>query len=312
MNTYVPGVPRVPPWKKRSVGGQTAMYVLLVLPALGTLVAVWLALRNGIDPFFPIMTFVLYALTGLGITVGYHRHFTHESFQTHQWIRAVLGVFGHMAIQGPASIWCAKHYTHHTKSDKPGLDPHTPLECGGGIRGFWHAHFGWLLYDQPVEHNDVWNRLRDDPVVRWLDDHALLWVVLSFVLPTVLGYAYTNTWEGALLGLLWGGGVRLFVVQHATWLVNSATHVWGKRRFGSKNKKLNDESRDNWFVALVAFGEGWHNFHHVFMKSAVHGYDHPWLDPSYVVIRTLKACGLAWSVWVPTPATVDPYRISSA
>lgn len=310
MNTEAVVLGPRPPWPKRSVGGQTAMYALLVLPALGTVAAVWHAMTQGVTLFFPILAFVLYAVTGLGITVGYHRLFTHESFETHPWVAAGLGVLGHMAIQGPLYIWCAKHKTHHMKSDLPGEDPHTPLEYGGGARGFWHAHFAWLLYDQPVEENDVWKRLREDPVVRWLDDNALLWVVLSFALPTALGYAYTTSWEGALLGLLWGGGVRLFVVQHATWLVNSATHVLGKRRFGSKNIKLNDESRDNWFVALVAFGEGWHNFHHVFMYSAVHGYDRPWFDVSYLVIRMLAVLGLAWSIRVPKPRTVNAYRIA--
>jgi stearoyl-CoA desaturase (delta-9 desaturase) len=288
------------------------MYSLLVLPALATVVAVWHAIIAGIDPFFPALAFVLYVATGLGITVGYHRHFTHLSFETYQWVRALLGVCGQMAVQGGILVWCAKHGTHHKKSDVRGEDPHTPLEFGGGWRGFWHAHFGWLLYDQPLEKNDVWERLHDDPLVVWLDSHTLAWVVLSFLVPTVLGYMYTGTAEGALLGLLWGGGVRLFMVQHATWLVNSATHVWGTKRFGFKDENRNDESRDNWFVAFVTFGEGWHKFHHIFMKSAVHGYDRPWFDPSYLVIRTLEFMGLAWNVYVPTPKVVDRYRLPRA
>lgn len=309
MNTTTT-VPYAPPWQKRRTPEQVGMYALLILPALASVGALWHAATAGVDLFFPVLAAVFYVAAGLGITVGFHRHFTHTSFETRQWVRAILGVCGHLAIQGSILTWCTAHGTHHKRSDVRGADPHTPLEYDGFWKGFWHAHFGWLLYDQPLEHNDVWEQLHDDPLVVWIDSYALLWVILSFAIPAILGYAHTATLEGALLGLVWGGGVRLFVLQHATWFVNSVTHVWGKKKFGFKDARRNDESRDNWFVALLAFGEGWHNFHHVFMKSAVHGYDHRWFDSSYLVIRALGFVRLAWSINVPSESLVNRYRLA--
>jgi stearoyl-CoA desaturase (delta-9 desaturase) len=286
------------------------MFALLVLPFLGTIYAFFDAQENGISWFFPVLAFVMYAYTGLGITVGFHRLFTHESFTATKGLRWFLGVGGLMALQGTIATWCGKHHTHHSQSDKPGKDPHTPYEYGyswsGLWKGFWHAHFGWLLLDQPVEPNATYSRLRGDHLIATLDRHVWFWVVMSFALPTLAGLVYTRTLEGAWLGLLWGGAVRLFVVQHVTWSVNSVCHMWGRRPF-----KTRDWSRDNWIVAYLGFGEGNHNGHHAFMRSPCHNIDRPWLDISYICIRFFEAVGLASGSRenLPPPETVEKMRI---
>jgi stearoyl-CoA desaturase (delta-9 desaturase) len=296
--------------KKHATGPQLVMFALLVLPFLGTVYALFDAQKNGVSWFFPVLAFVMYAYTGLGITVGFHRLFTHESFTATKALRWFLGVGGLMALQGTIATWCGKHHTHHTQSDKPGKDPHTPYEYGyswsGLWKGFWHAHFGWLLLDKPMEPNATHSRLRGDHLIATLDRQVWFWIVMSFALPTLAGLVYTRTLEGAWLGLLWGGAVRLFVVQHVTWSVNSVCHMWGRRPF-----KTRDWSRDNWIVAYLGFGEGNHNGHHAFMRSPCHNIDRPWLDISYVCIRFFEAVGLASGSRenLPPPETVEKLRI---
>jgi stearoyl-CoA desaturase (Delta-9 desaturase) len=211
---------------------------------------------------------VSYLLSGFGITAGYHRLFTHRSFRTYALIRGIFAVLGSTAIQGSVPDWVADHRKHHAYADEAG-DPHSPHvgHAGGRIRGFVHAHFGWLFADDKASRHRYVPDLLDDPVVMKVHRRFALIVVLSyFVAPFTAGLLVTRKLRGGLAGFLWGGPLRVFFVHHATWSVNSVCHLWGKRPFEAR-----DQSRNNPLVALVGLGEGNHHNHHAFPRSAKHG-----------------------------------------
>jgi stearoyl-CoA desaturase (delta-9 desaturase) len=238
----------------------------------------------------------MYVSTGLGVTVGYHRLFTHRSFRTTPTVRAVLAVLGSAALEGPVTAWVADHRKHHAFSDRPG-DPHSPhLDHGGGLRGtlrgLFHAHVGWLfLHTDRGSKRRYARDLLDDPIVQAVDRTYLIWALASLAVPFGLGWVIGGTLATALTGLLWGGGVRLLVIHHVTFSINSLCHVFGRRPF-----RTSDESRNLAWLALASFGESWHNNHHAFPTSAAHGLGRRQPDPSAAVIRALERVGLAWDV----------------
>ncbi len=240
----------------------------------------------------------MYLLTALGITVGFHRLFTHHSFETSRVVQFVLGVFGSMAVQGPLLKWVAYHRRHHQYSDSPG-DPHSPHLHGRGLlgllRGLWHSHLGWVFQPDPSDLDRYVKDLRHSRLLRMVSTLVLVWVAAGLLLPAVLGGVITLTWMGVWTGLVWGGLVRIFLVHHVTWSVNSVCHLWGLRPYRS-----NDQSRNNFVFGVLALGEGWHNTHHAFPNSARHGLRWWQIDVSYCVIRTLAVLGLAWNVRLPT------------
>jgi stearoyl-CoA desaturase (delta-9 desaturase) len=216
-----------------------------------------------------------------------------------------LGILGSMAAEGSILRWCAAHRRHHQFSDHDG-DPHSPHLHGhdhgirGIISGFWHAHMGWI-FDPPGEALDryVPDLIRDRKV-RAISTFFPLWVGLGFVIPAVLGGLLNLAigapfWTGAFLGFIWGGLVRIMVVHHITWSVNSVCHIWGSQPYRS-----GDESRNNVVVGVLALGEGWHNNHHAFPTSARHGLEWWQFDSSWVLIRTMQALRLVRNVRVPT------------
>jgi stearoyl-CoA desaturase (Delta-9 desaturase) len=217
----------------------------------------------------------LYVPISLGVTAGFHRMLTHRSFRAHPVARAVILILGSMAVEGAAIGWAANHLKHHALSDKTG-DPHSPLD------GLLHAHLGWLFNDDRADPATYCRFLLKDPVVVFVDRTFGLWVVLSLVIPFALG-----GWTG----LLWGGLVRMFFVHHVTWSVNSVCHTFGRRAFVTS-----DRSRNQWMVGLLGMGEGWHNNHHAFPRSAVHGFDRWQLDVSGWMIAALERVGLATEV----------------
>jgi stearoyl-CoA desaturase (delta-9 desaturase) len=239
---------------------------------------------------------IVYIVTGLGVTVGFHRLLTHRSFKTGPAVRGILAAIGSAAIEGPVISWVADHRKHHAFSDEEG-DPHSPhVGHGGGwrgtLRGLFHAHLGWLFIH--TERGSKQRFARDliaDPVVSFVDRTFVLWAVLGLAVPFGLGYALGGTLVAALTALLWGGAVRVFVVHHFTYSINSVCHVFGRRRFATE-----DESRNVFWLAVPTFGEAWHNNHHAFPTSAVHGLRRWELDPSALVIRALERLGLAWDV----------------
>ena len=240
----------------------------------------------------------MYVLTGLGVTIGYHRLYTHKSFATRGPIAAFFGICGSMAVQGPLIWWCATHRKHHQHSDDI-LDPHSP-HAGrapgmvGFAKGFLHSHVGWLFADiTPEMKRYVPDLLGDKTTLRISNAFPLL-VLAGFAIPALIGGLVTMTWMGALLGFLWGGVVRMLLLHHVTWSVNSVCHIWGAKEYNS-----GDESRNNPVMGILAFGEGWHNNHHAFPASARHGLRWWQFDMSWVVIRSLERFGLAKKVRLP-------------
>jgi stearoyl-CoA desaturase (delta-9 desaturase) len=241
----------------------------------------------------------MYVLTGLGVTVGYHRLFTHKSFSTGPVVTTILAVLGSMSVEGSILRWASFHRCHHQHSDRDD-DPHSPHGHGSGflgiVKGFWAAHVGWMLRRSDRGLGRYVLDLRRSRLIRTLSALFPVWVLLSLLIPAGLGGLLSMSWSGAVLGLLWGGLVRILFVHHVTWSVNSICHLWGSRPFRS-----NDESRNNAIVGVLALGEGWHNNHHAFPTSARHGLRWWQFDVSYLVIWCLARLRLAWNVRVPTP-----------
>ena len=245
---------------------------------------------------------VMYVATGLGVTVGFHRLFTHRSFSTTRPIRAALAILGSAAIEGPVISWVADHRKHHAFSDREG-DPHSPhVDHGAGwrgaLRGLAHAHVGWLfIHTHRGRRSRYAPDLLADPVVSYVDRTFLTWALGGLGAAFGLGYAIGGTLHTALTGFLWGGGVRMLVLHHVTYSINSLCHFFGRRRFDT-----GDESRNLAWLALPSLGEAWHNNHHAFPTSAAHG-RRPWeLDISAAVIWALERMGLAWDVVRVSPA----------
>jgi stearoyl-CoA desaturase (delta-9 desaturase) len=283
----------------------------VLIPFFGLVAAIWLLWGVAFDWTYLGLLVGMSAISGLGITVGFHRLCTHKSFETPAAIRYILAAAGSMAVQGPVIQWCAEHRKHHQLSDEPG-DPHSPHAGPAGswgegiwatLRGAYHAHVGWLFVGRSVGLKKYSQDLRADPVLVAVNRQFVLWVVVGLLLPAVLGGLITMSWMGVLLGFLWGGLVRVFLVHHVTWSVNSVCHLWGTRPFES-----GDESCNNVMVAMLAMGEGWHNNHHAFPTSARHGLRWWELDASWLLIRTLQAFGLAWRVRVPDRERLERKR----
>lgn len=252
------------------------------VPLIGTVIAmglVWQRQATGRDV---VILLSMYVATGIGITVGFHRMLTHHSFQAHHAVRFVLLALGCMAGHTDPIRWTAIHLQHHAHSDLDD-DPHTPLQ------GLFHAHLGWI-YDGIDPHPEVYARwLLKDRMALFFQQTFVGWLALGYIVPFLLG-----GWTG----LLWGGLVRMFLSHHITWSVNSVCHMFGKRPFAT-----HDQSTNNWWIGLLALGEGWHNNHHAFPRSAIHGLRWWQIDLSACVIVILERLGLVWHVQrVSSPA----------
>lgn len=278
---------------------QLVTLIAVVVPPLGIVFAIQHLWRQAVRPVDVVLLVVLYTVCGLGITVGFHRLFSHKSFAAKPAVRATFAILGCMAIQGPLTQWVTDHRRHHAFSDKDG-DPHSPhgVREGlfGGLRGILHAHMGWLFTTKGMERGRMYGRdLYEDRLIRTIDRLYMVWVALSLGIPFAVGYAWDGTLRGGLMGLVWGGLVRIFLFQHMTWAVNSICHTFGRRPYDTS-----DESRNNWVIALPTFGEGWHNNHHAFPGSAIHGLGRRQIDVSWWTIRAMERLGLVWNVKVPT------------
>ena len=272
--------------------------IVTVVPVLALGIVVWQAWAELLHWHDFVVFAVMYVITGLGITVGFHRHFTHRAFATSKPVRATLAVMGTMAIEGPITAWVADHRKHHAFSDQPG-DPHSPhVDHGkglrGALRGLAHAHVGWLfLHTQRANKRRYAPDLIADRAVSFVDRTTLWWIGLGLALPFTLGFVLGGTIAAALTGLLWGGAVRIVLLHHVTYSINSLCHFFGRRRFVT-----GDHSRNLAWLAPLSFGEAWHNNHHAFPTSAAHGmrsYERA-LDPSALVIGGLERVGLVWDV----------------
>jgi stearoyl-CoA desaturase (Delta-9 desaturase) len=275
---------------------RVANLVVTVVPVGLLGLAAWLAWGGTLHWPDLVVFAITYVLTGLGVTVGYHRLFTHRSFATSPPMRALLAVLGSAAIEGPVIEWVSNHRKHHRFSDQPG-DPHSPhLGRAEGWRGvlggLFHAHVGWIMSGDDLASRERYAKdLLADPVVRFIDRTFPVWVLAGLAFPFGLGVALTGSIDGGLTGLLWGGAVRIFCLHHATFSINSLCHFFGRRRFAT-----DDESRNLLWLALPTFGEAWHNNHHAFPTSARHGLRWWQLDPSAWLIAGLERLGLVWGV----------------
>jgi len=247
---------------------------------------------------------IMYTATGLGITVGFHRHLTHRAFKAKTPVRVALTIMGTMAIEGPVTAWVADHRKHHAFADAEG-DPHSPhVGHSGGFRGalkgLVHAHMGWLfIHDERGSKERYAPDLLADPAIRFVDRTFLLWAIGGLILPFFLGWAIGGSLHAGLTGMLWGGAVRLLLLHHVTYSINSLCHYFGRRRFDT-----GDESRNLFWLAPLSFGEAWHNNHHAFPTSAAHGLRRREFDISAMVIGGLERVGLAWDV-----VRVNPERM---
>jgi stearoyl-CoA desaturase (delta-9 desaturase) len=280
----------------------------VTIPFAGLVVAIVLLWGVAFDWLYLALLGGMYLATALGITVGYHRLFTHRSFRTPRPVAAILAALGSMAVEGPVLQWVAVHRRHHQHSDDHD-DPHSPHTHGaslwGVVRGMWHAHMGWLFRAPPRRLTRYVRDLRKDRLVRRMSRLFPLWVLLGLLIPAALGGVLTLSWTGALLGFLWGGLVRIFLVHHVTWSINSVCHIWGARPFRS-----HDESRNNAIFGVLALGEGWHNNHHAFPTSARHGLRWWQLDISYMVIRAMGLVGLARDIRTPSRDRIAAKRLA--
>jgi stearoyl-CoA desaturase (Delta-9 desaturase) len=261
---------------------KAVILIVVIGPLLATVFALSLLWQRAVHLEDIALLLVMYALTGMGVTIGFHRMLTHRSFRPHPVVKFLLLILGSMAVEGSAIEWASTHIKHHARADQEG-DPHSPVE------GFFHAHVGWMFKDPDPNNIAMYGRhLLHDPLVVFVHRTFVLWVALSLLIPFLLG-----GWTG----LLWGGLVRIFLTHHVTWSVNSVCHTFGKRAFETP-----DQSHNEWLVGLLAFGEGWHNNHHAFPRSAFHGLRWWQLDLSGSIIWVLEHCGLAKEVYRVTPA----------
>src|ERR687889_1380495 len=285
---------------------RTILTVITVLPLVSLVVVGWQLWEQALHTSDIAVFAIMYYLTGLGVTVGFHRHLTHRSFKCKRPVRVALAILGSAAIEGPVISWVADHRKHHAFSDQEG-DPHSPhVDHGSGwsgaLRGLFHAHVGWLfIHTQRGKRDRYAPDLIADPTISFIDRTFLWWVFAGLALPFALGWLIGGSLMTALTGLLWGGGVRMLVVHHVTYSINSLCHF-----FGRKDYKTGDESRNLGWLSVITFGESWHNNHHAFPTSARHGLRrHQW-DPSAWVITALERVGLAWDV-----IRISPERLES-
>ncbi len=277
---------------------RTANLLGVVLPFLGVLAAIVLLWNRAVDAADIGIMVVMYVLSAVGITVGFHRLLTHRAFQTYPWMERTLAVFGSLSVQGSVMDWVADHRKHHAHTDREG-DPHSPhVGHGSGLAGLWHAHVGWLMETQgQADWKRYASELYEDPAMRKIGRRFPLLVALSLLVPTVAGYVLDGfTVRGAILGLIWGGLVRIFFVHHITWSVNSICHFFGSRRFD-----VDDQSTNVGWLAVLSLGESWHHNHHAFPRSAYHGLRWWEVDLSGLIISGMERVGLAWNVVRITP-----------
>jgi stearoyl-CoA desaturase (Delta-9 desaturase) len=267
------------------------------IPPIGLMAAIVLLWNRAIGPLELALMVGLYVMTCLGVTLGYHRMFTHRAFESSRVFRAIIAVLGSMAVEGSVITWVADHRKHHTFTDQEG-DPHSPHLAGpgfwGAVKGLWHAHLGWLFETVgTAERERFASDLLRDGVLRVIDKLFFVWAGLSFAIPFALGWLIGGGLGAALTALLWGGLVRVFLLHHVTWSINSVCHFFGRKRFA-----IEDESRNVFWLAPLSMGEAWHHNHHAFPTSAFHGLSR-WervADPTGLLIWLLEKLGIIWNV----------------
>lgn len=280
------------------------------IPALGTLIALVLFPYTGLHWLDVGLLVVLHTLGFLGLEIGYHRLFSHRAFKATVPVQAILAVLGATTVQGGVVHWVAQHRLHHRYSDQA-ADPHSPHLYGEGfwakMRGLWFAQLGWVLQGKVPNVAFLAKDMLRSPVIARVNQLQQVWVVAGILLPAILDGLITQSWMGALRGLLWAGFVRVFISQHTLGATNSLGHLCGNRMFD-----VNDRSTNNLWMVLPSMGQAWHNNHHAFQSSAVAGFYWWQIDPSTWVLRVLEKAGWVWDLKVPTKAMLDAKRITAS
>ncbi len=283
----------------QSIGVLIALWAFVVIPFVALIVAVPLAWGGALTWVDVAIGAFFYVISGLGITVGFHRYFTHGSFKARRGLRVALAVAGCMAIQGEPTQWVADHRRHHTFSDQEG-DPHSPWRFGTSFwaltKGLWFAHMGWLFHRELSNRERFAPDLLADKDIRRVDRLFPLIVALSILAPAAAGGLITMSWSGALWAFFWAGLVRVSLLHHVTWSINSVCHVYGERPFAVRN---GDKASNFWPLAIISFGESWHNLHHSDPTCARHGVLKGQVDISARTIWVFEKLGWASDIRWP-------------
>lgn len=288
---------------------QVVLTVFLIVPFLALVAAVPLAWGWGMSWRDVIIAVVFYAVSGLGVTVGFHRYLTHRSFTARRPVRIGLAVAGSLALQASATQWVADHRRHHRFSDKDG-DPHSPWRYGTSFRalskGFFFSHVGWLYDWERTDEAKYAPDLVADPDISFISRTFIWWVTLSLLLPPLIGGLWGWSWQAALTAFLWGSAARIFLLHHVTFAINSVCHITGRRPF-----KTRDRSQNVWWLALLSFGESWHNFHHAEPTAARHGVRPLEIDTSAMLIKVMEKLRWVSDVRWPDKAIVARRRVAA-
>ncbi|WP_327089318.1 fatty acid desaturase [Nonomuraea sp. NBC_01738] len=278
------------------------------LPLVAIIAAVPFAWGWGLGWVDVAIALIFYLVSGLGVTVGLHRYFTHGSFKAKRGMKIALGVAGSLSLEMSVLDWVATHRKHHKFSDKEG-DPHSPWRFGPGFKsmskGLLYAHMGWMFDAQRTNREKYAPDLCQDPDVVKLHKWFGALAITSLVLPGILGGLLTWSWQGALTALFWGTFVRIGLLHHVTWSINSICHVFGEEEF-----QVRDKSRNVWWLAIPSFGESWHNLHHSDPTCARHGVLKGQIDLSAGLIRIFERLGWVYDVRWPTPERLAAKRIA--
>jgi stearoyl-CoA desaturase (delta-9 desaturase) len=285
---------------------QISLALFIALPFAAIIAAVPVAWGWGLTWRDVVIAVVMYYLTGHGVTIGFHRLLTHHSFRAVRWLQVALAVAGSMAVQGPVIAWVADHRKHHRFSDREG-DPHSPWRYGNSLRaltkGFLYSHVGWLFDWQQTSQRRFAPELLADRAIRWVSRTFPGWVVVSVLVPPLVGGLWSWSWQGALTAFFWGSLVRIGLLYHVTFAINSVCHLKGRRPF-----KTRDRSQNVWWLALLSMGESWHNFHHAEPTSARHGVRLGEIDTSAIAIKLMEKLRLVHDVRWPDASTVARRR----
>jgi stearoyl-CoA desaturase (delta-9 desaturase) len=286
----------------------TVTALIVVGPFAGLAAAVWLLWGHGVGFADVGLGVFFYLVTGFGVTVGFHRCLTHRSFTARPALRIALAMAGSMAFEGDVIGWVATHRRHHAFTDRPG-DPHSPYRYGTGpagqLRGALHAHLGWLFGNDPTPQRRYAPDMVADPAMRSISRAFPVLCVASLALPGAIGWAIGGTWQAALAAMLWAGLVRILLLQHVTWSVNSLCHLLGSRPFATRR---HDRATNLWPLAVLSFGESWHNMHHSDPACARHGVDRGQVDLAAGLIRVFERFGWASGVRWPDRARLERNR----
>jgi len=295
---------------RKTMFEQVTLSLFIVIPFLAVLAAIPIMWAWGLLTWRDAtIAIVMYAITGHGVTVGFHRYFTHRAFRAKQWVRVTLAVAGSMAIQGSVIQWVSDHRKHHRFSDREG-DPHSPWRYGNSVRalakGFMYAHVGWLFDWEKTSEKRYAPELLADKAIRRVSRTFPIWVAVSMLIPPLVGGLWSWSWMGALTAFFWGSLVRVALLHHVTFSINSVCHITGRRPF-----KTRDRSQNVWWLAIPSMGESWHNFHHAEPTSARHGVRFMEIDTSAIVIKAMEKLRWVQDVRWPDAAIIARRRLAA-